>query len=452
MRNTVWTGAIALFMAGNTCLAQAVRVAEGGAVRVDSQPPPPTAQAARVAGKSIKYHPDQEKKELGVEFRLVDNLAVTSVQVTAASGEALPAKWDGWKMDRSPACAWIIVVDTSNSSSAKTVSQYVEFVRAFLKYLPKQDPVAVYGLAGELKEMVPFESTPEECAKGLAGIKRAGGGKSTTLIYAGLRGVLESMAARKETRQAVLVLTNGQDQTEGGAEAKAEERTKLIDAANSTGVVLHTLGCAETPDGKKYFMGLKEISSATDGLFEAPLFGGEELPFGTMYRLGGVMHGAGTARLDLSKLAQPEDLTVTVKTVVGRSAVVQVPRDKVAEALGAALADNAAKELEEARQVQEAARKADAAKAEAARLAEQEAAKKAEADKTAKQEADTKSASDQPAKDVAEPAGAATRPKSATKTTSRFPLWMWMLAGGGVLVLLLVIVVVLFLVLRKRGA
>jgi hypothetical protein len=364
--------------------------------------------------------------------------------VAEGSGDTLAAKWQAWAMDKSPACAWIIVVDTSSSASAKTVTQYVDFVRAFVKRLPKQDRVAVYSMAGVVKEEVPFDSTPEEISRGLTDIKRAGGAKSTTLIYASLRQALGQLAECKEKRQALLVLSNGQDQTEGGPEAQETERAKLIEAANSTGVVLHALGCAESVAGKKYFRGLKEIAAETDGVFEAPAFGGVELPFGTMFRLQGVMHGAGSVRIDVSKLAKSELLTVTVKTATGRAAVLQVPGEKVAEAMGdsttndPAPSNDAAKELEAAKALEEAALIEEAAKkaeAEAIRLAQEAEAAKAANSKPAMETEDPQEA-DQPAKSAPAP-----KLKSSMRTLAG-----WVI--GGVLVLGLAIAVWLW---RKRN-
>jgi len=439
MTTTAWVGGLALLLTASPGMAQAVRVA-GDSVRVGAPPALATGQATRVAGGSVKYHPDLEKKELAVDFRLVDSQTVTAVLAAAENGEAVPAKWSGWELAKAPACAWLIVVDTSMTTPAKTVAQYVDFVRGFVSRLPKQDGVAVCAMAADLKEAVPFDSTAPDIAKGLAAIKRAGGSASTTLIYARLRDALGRLAERKEPRQALVLLSNGQDQAEGGPDAQDLEITKLVDAANAANVVIHALGAAENVAAKKYFAGLKEIALRTDGVFEAPAFGGEELPFGTMFRLQGIMHGTGTVRLDLAKLAKPADLTVTVKTAAGRNAELLVPAAKVAAALGSSTppATEVAKEPAPAKPAQQPAAQTESPAAPAA-------ADSAKAPAAAAQTAAAATPPKEPATD--HPA----RPAQPMVAAAPIKSWLWILAAAGALVLLMVGLAI-FLILRKRGS
>ena len=109
-------------------------------------------------------------------FRLVDAEGVTSVRAaTEGKGESLTATWEAWEGDKAPACAWMIVVDTSDRARARTVARGVDFVRSFVTGLPKQDKVAIFTLALNLEEVSPFGSTPEDRSKSLAGIKPGGG-------------------------------------------------------------------------------------------------------------------------------------------------------------------------------------------------------------------------------------------------------------------------------------
>lgn len=293
-----------------------------------------SAQSARIAAGSAVLTPDAAKKELAVGFRLVDDVAVTSVGTTAAGGtEAIPTTWEAWDGEKAPACAWLIVVDTSNPARAATVAKGVAFVGEFMAGLPVQDKAAVFTLARDLTEVSTFGSSPADVAKGLSGIKPAGDASLTTLIHTNLREGLGKLVERKEPRKALLLLTDGKDETPGGAAAQEIEKTKLIEAARSAGVVIHTLGYAEKADDQVFFAGLKEISGQTDGLFRAAALDGKDLPAGTGEILNGVMHGAGTARVDLSKLPEPSALVVTVKTASGREAVLDVPKEQVEAAL-----------------------------------------------------------------------------------------------------------------------
>lgn len=293
-----------------------------------------SAQSARVAAGSVVFTPDAAKKELAVGFRLVDDVAVTSV-ATLAPGrdEGVSTTWEAWDGEKAPACAWMIVVDTSNPARAATVAKGVEFVGEFIDGLPAQDQVAVFSLARDLTEATNFGSSAADVAKGLGGIKPAGDASLTTLIHTNLREGLGKLVEREEPRKALLLLTDGKDETPGGAAAQEIEKTKLIDAAKKAGAVIHTLGYAEKADDQVFFAGLKEISGQTDGLFRAAALDDKALPEGTGEILNGVMHGAGTARIDLSKLSEPSELRITVKTASGSEAVLEVPKEQVETAL-----------------------------------------------------------------------------------------------------------------------
>lgn len=349
------------------------------------------AQSAKVAVDSLGYTPNALKKELAVEFRLVDDVAVTLVSaVVEGNSEDLPTTWEAWEGDKAPACAWMIVVDTSNPARAKTVASGVDFIRSFLTRLPKQDSVAIFSLARDLSEEVPFGKTPEERSAGLSGIKSSGDAALTTLIYTNLREGLGRLSERKEPRKAILFLSDGKDETPK-ADAQEIEKNKLIEAAKAAGVVIHTVGYAESADDQKYFAPLKEVSAKTDGLFEAAALANKNLPSEFIPLLRGVMHGAGIVRIDLSKLTDPSNLTVTVKTAAGKTAILQVPKEKVAEVLSPAKAEPTAG-TDETKTPEELAKdkaRAVAAETEAARIKDEKdkankvATKKAEEERIA---------------------------------------------------------------------
>lgn len=348
MRNWTGLGALGLLLAGPFC----------------------SAQTSKIAGDSLKFTPDAAKKELAVGFRLVDDVAVTSVQATAdGKDDALPTTWVAWEGAQAPACSWMIVVDTSNPARAKTVAVGVDLIRSILVGMPSQDKVAVYTLARDLTEVVPAGSSPEDVAKGLSSIKVAGDAALTTLIYANLRDSLAKFAGEKNGRKALLLLTDGKDETPGGAEAQEIEKKKLIDAAKSAGVVVHSVGYAESAADQVYFASLKEITAQTDGLFIPSALADKNVPSGSLSLLRGVMHGAGVARVDLSKLTEPVAITLTVKTAAGKTAVLQVAKDKVLEAIPSTAvtpspdkdkeaADTAAKKVEDDKQAAEKTAKA----------------------------------------------------------------------------------------------
>jgi hypothetical protein len=293
-----------------------------------------TAQSAKAAATSLQFTPDVAKKELAVGFRLVDDVDVTSVEATAdGKAETLVTTWEAWSGDKAPGCAWMIVIDTSNPARAKTIGVGVEFVRSFLTGLPKQDDVSIFTLSRDMVEVSSFGSTPDDRSAGLAGIKPAGDASLTTLLHTNLREGLRKLADRKEPRKALLVLSDGKDETPGGAEAQEIEKKKLVEAATAAGVVIHSIGYAESADDQKYFAALKDVSAQTTGLFEAASLAGKDLPSGFQTLLRGVMHGAGVARIDLSKLTETTSLTITARTASGKTVTIQVPKERVAEAI-----------------------------------------------------------------------------------------------------------------------
>lgn len=310
--NAAMAGGIALLTAGLPCFAQSAKVAAG----------------------SVQITPDLEKKELAVGFRLVDAVNVTSVSAVADGlAEPLTATWEAWEGTKAPACAWMVVVDTSNPARSKTIEACRDAVRAFLTGLPKTDAVAIYGLARDLDEVVPFGSNPDDALAGVSTLKADGDASKTTLIYQNLREGLSKLSVREETRKAVILITDAKDETPGGPAAQEIEKNKLIEAAKTAGVVVHCLGYAEKLDDQKYFGALKEISSQTEGLYYQASVGSKDLPEGAISLLRGVMQGAGMVRVNVEPLEKPVGLTLTVKTASGAEAVLKIPAEKVAEAL-----------------------------------------------------------------------------------------------------------------------
>jgi hypothetical protein len=379
---------------------------------------PSLAQSAKVAAGSVKITADPAKKELAVGFRLVDAVDVTSVTaVLDGRNEPLTATWEAWEGAKSPACAWMVVVDTSNPARAKTLEACKDAVRSFLTGLPKSDAVAIDGMARDLEQVVPFGSNPDDALAAVSTLKAEGDASKTTLIYQNLREALGKLSAREEERKAVILITDAKDETPGGPAAQEIEKNKLIEAAKAAGVVVHCLGYAETLDDQKYFGALKEISSQTEGLYYQASVGSKDLPDGALGVLRGVMHGAGLVRVNLESLETTSQLTITAKTAGGAEAVLKIPAEKVAEALP--------KPVEPA--------PAEAADEEAAKAAKEEEEKAAAAEKAAAEKASAEKA-------------AADKKAAAEQKAAEDKKRLWMIVGAG---LLLVVVLAAFLMARS---
>ena len=418
---------------------------------------PVLAQSATVAKDSLAFTPDTAKKELAVGLRLVDDVKVISVQALTegkGKGESLPATWEAWDGDKAPACAWMIVVDSSNTKRAKTIAKCVDAVGKFVDGLPKQDKMTICTLALNLSEVVPFGSTSEAVTKGLVGIKPAGDASQTTLICLNLRNGLERLTERKEPRKAVLLLTDGKDESPGGAAAQEIEKNKLIKAAKDAGIVVHTLGYAESSRDQADFAPLKDISAQTDGLFRAATLDGQKLPEATLSLLSDVMHGAGVAHIDVKGVKEPGPLTLTVKTAAGKTALLRIPSEKVAAAMAKSPAEIEAARVADEKAAKEAADKENAKKAaDEAKAAKDKAdADKVAADKAATDKAATdKAAADKAATDKAATDKAAKEKADADKAAAK-QKQIWIAAGSGVALLVLVVVLLVVRKSRQRAA
>ncbi|MCB1131804.1 MAG: FHA domain-containing protein [Verrucomicrobiae bacterium] len=280
----------------------------------------------------------------------------------------------------------MIVVDTSNPARAKTIEAGKEAVRAFLTGLPKQDSVAICGLARDLEIVVPFGSSPEDAMAGVTSLKADGDASKTTLIYQNLREAVRRLSPRDEPRKAVLLITDGKDETPDGPAAQEIEKNKLVEMARNEGVVLHSFGYAESLDDQRYFGALKELASRTDGLFFPASVRSKELPKGTVGLLRGVMHGAGVAHVDVSKLEKTAPITITAKTAAGNEAVIKVPGEDVEKAVPPA----SGPEEETVKTPEELAKEKAEADADAATRAEEES--KAEEARKAKEKQDREAA------------------------------------------------------------
>jgi len=391
------------------------------------------AQSAKVAAGSVQITPEPAKKAVAVGFRLVDAVDVTAVSAVAEGvADPLPATWEAWAGAKAPACAWMVVVDTSNPARAKTIEAGKEAVRGFLTGLPKTDAVAIYGLARDLEQVVPFGSNPDDTLAGVSALRPEGDASMTTLIYQNLREGLSRLSVREEPRKAILLLTDGKDETPGGAAAQEIEKTKLIEAAKAAGVVVHCIGYAEKLDDQKFFGAFKEIALQTDGLFFQASVGTRELPKGTLSLLRGVMHGAGVAHVDVSKLETAAAITVTAKTASGSEAVVKIPAEEVAKAMPPK-DDESAEGGDTAKTPEELAKEqADKEAEEAGKLKEEEeaaAAAKAEEEKAAA----VKKAEEE---------------RKAAEANKR----LWIYIGSGVLLALLLAAILMVRASRKRAA
>lgn len=295
------------------------------------------AQEARVDVSSLKIEPVAGEKKIKVSLRLADTPSITTVAAAVKTGtteQAVPATWTSFESTPPANCAWLIVIDNSNPARQQTVTACVNEVLTFLALLPKGDAVMIASLSRDLVAASPFESAQEQRDAALAAIKADGEASLTTLIYQNVKhGLADHLARRSETRKCVVLLTDGKDETPGGPVAVKARRDELITEATKLGIPVHTFGFAEKATEANYFADLKESSLQTGGMHVPAVVATRELGAETWPTLIAVMHGGGTATLDLSALKKAAPVHLEVLTASGKNASVVVSQDKVAAAL-----------------------------------------------------------------------------------------------------------------------
>jgi hypothetical protein len=295
------------------------------------------AQEARVDAASLKIEPVAGEKKIEVSLRLADTPAITTVSATVKTGTAeqtVPAAWTSFASTPPANCAWLIVIDNSNPARQPTVAACVNEVRALLSALPKGDAVMIASLSRDLVVESPFESAQDQRDTALAAIKADGEASLTTLIYQNVKhGLTDHLARRSETRKCVVLLTDGKDETPGGPVAVKARRDELIMEAKKLGIPVHSFGFAEKATEANYFADLKEASLQTGGMHAPAVVATRQLEASTWPTLIGVMHGGGTATLDLSALKEAAPVQLEVMTASGKKATVMISKDTVASAL-----------------------------------------------------------------------------------------------------------------------
>ena len=294
-------------------------------------------QEAKVARASLEIRPQVTKKKIEVSVRLVDvpNITLASASTQLPSGaKIVPTTWTSFDSNGGVNCAWMVVIDNSNPARKKTVEACVREVRTFLSRLPTSDAVMLATLARDFAVVTPFEAKTAERDAALSSIKTDGESSLATLLYQNLRqAVSEHLEKRKETRKAVILLTDGKDETPGGQGAISIRRDELIKKAKELGIIIHTIGFAELASEANWFADLKEIAHETEGLHVAAEVSTRQLTPETWPTLQEVTRGGGTAVLDVSGFEKPMSIKLDLQTATGKRASLVVSEDEVAKAL-----------------------------------------------------------------------------------------------------------------------
>lgn len=287
-----------------------------------------------MAVNTLSLQPQASEKKIKASFRLADDPAITVVTAATQEGKAVPVLWSSFAAQPDAGCAWLVVVDTSNPARQKTVAACAEEVRKFLGTLPAEDAVMLATLARDLTVISGFEAEAAARLAAVDGVKIEGESALATLIYHNLRtAVEEHLAKRKEPRKAVILFTDGKDETPGGPEALRARRDELIALAKKAGVAIHTLGYAEKASEANWFADLKEVSQKTDAMHVAAETAAKKLPENLWKDLAGIMHGGGTALVDVASLEAAQPLRLEARTASAKKAEILISQEQVSAAL-----------------------------------------------------------------------------------------------------------------------
>ncbi len=320
---------------------------------VSPEPPPNASQPREVScdwdrrnrniSRNVKLLYNQEDKRLTLSrLALQDDSPVKGAEVKTGAGYAAGLSHSGWKENPSAPVSWHVVVDVSGVGTGReqTIHAELENVVRLISVLPAADHVRLYALAADLEDWGQA-GTPEE-KRGLSELvekriktKNYGDKESfrkSSLIYAGVRRIISGLGEEGAPRAAIVLLSDGNDETGGGAAAAVGERdlakSKLIEAAKNKHIPIHTLAFAQNSGDRGGFPNLMDLSSGTEGLyFPASLRSfqfDEQVDVPRRLLLKAHPH-IGELSIQLPRQERSGDVRVTLQGEGGVSGVIYIP-------------------------------------------------------------------------------------------------------------------------------
>ena len=307
----------------------------------------PAQDAAAISRGWSTASKEDADKTLAVNLRLANEPHVVEARAAAEDGAELPVAWRPFSTLPGASTTWLIILDTSDPRRADTIAAGVEHIREFIESLAEEgeNKVAVFSLARDLRVELDMTPAAEARQAPLDGLAAEGDDALTTLIYLNVRRGIEqhltSTPPAENERRAVLLLTDGKDESPT-PEDGAMERRRLINLASISGIPIHTIAYAERADDQRWFGHLREISEDTGGLHLPAALRTRALP--PVYAgLAGIARSGGVAEIDLQSLAEPADITLHLRTsrefVDSPQVELPIPEERVAAAFDTASAD-----------------------------------------------------------------------------------------------------------------
>jgi Ca-activated chloride channel family protein len=228
---------VAAFIAAALALAS-------GAAGADGPPQEKKSQSKTQEAPRDRQQRDQEARDQDDPVRLHSDLVVVSVTVTDAGGhyahglglkdfalfeDNTPQSLESFAAEEAPFAA-AIVIDMSGSMEYK-----FGLVRAaaasFIEHIRDNDQVAVYGFNNKVRQFQDFTNT-RDISEYIWDAKA----EDMTRLYDGLDEAINALAARPERRRAIVLITDGCDNTSRNASLDS-----VMKKALSAGVIIYSV-------------------------------------------------------------------------------------------------------------------------------------------------------------------------------------------------------------------
>lgn len=157
----------------------------------------------------------------------------------------------------------VLVLDTSGSMLGQGIIDARNAAAGFLERLGSNDQAAVITFNDTASTITSFSnnhSSSSEAVKQINAVNRAG-----TCLYDAAYQAVEMASTTPPGRRAVVVFTDGKDETISGEKCSFHTIDDVIDLAKTTGSPVYTLGMGSTIDEKE----LKRLASTTGGSYLA---------------------------------------------------------------------------------------------------------------------------------------------------------------------------------------
>lgn len=267
-----------------------------------------------------------------IDFRIDDLDRVKRVEGFAdgaSIGDGAFVKFTD-ESDRSE--AYVFVIDTSNPARQETVTACASAVGDLIGTLDPGAEVAVYSLAAEYQEVAAFGTPRPEVLARLRNIRADGELNLSTLIYSNCsRLILKELAGVNVNRKALVLLTDGKDETgkgqpDSGSLQKAAAK-ELVNTANAEKVVIHTLGYAEVGRDFADFENIMYIAHGAKGQHVKADVATKRLESSFVQAFPGYLNGGGRVTFSGAGVAGKQTFFAKVFTEGGKE--YQIPEPAV---------------------------------------------------------------------------------------------------------------------------